>query len=239
MDIRKTLGMVSSSDPVVRERAAVALGESVSPEGVRALIRLLGDDILSVRAAAARALGKSGDPAALEPLLTAQGSAEDPFRQAVSAGLLQYGAKHDIVPKLLARTRSTNPYARKAAVWVLGELRDLRAVAAVTEALKDEQDFVRSAAGFAVVKLKAKQQESAKPVKPSEVAPAKGRNLIDAFATFDWKKWLGKPPEVVKVEPPVRFTLKEHLDQLAKIDFEGDKKHKFTPPKKDNGMLAR
>ncbi len=237
MDANGIIATLESGDPAVRERAARALGDMAGPEPVRALIRLLDDNHLAVRVAAARALGKSKDRAALQPLIAAQGSSDDPFRQAVSETLRQYGAIYDIVPDLLARAKSPNPYSRKAAVWVLGELRDLRAFDAVTAALEDEKDFVRSAAGFAVGKLKAKQQATVKPVKPSVEPPFEIR--LGPSLKFDLAKFFGRWKDPAPVEPPVRLTLKEHLDRLAKLDFEGDKKHKFTPPKKDNGMLAR
>lgn len=204
MDANGIIASLSSGDPARRERAAGALVDMSDAEAVRGLIRLLEDNHLEVRVAAARALGKSKDRAALEPLLTAQRSSDDPFRQAVSETLLQYGASFDIVPDLLARTKSPNPYSRKAAVWVLGELQDLRAFDAVSEALKDEKDFVRFAAGFAITKLRAKQQETLK-----------------------------------REKPPATLPLQELLNQFAKVDFQGDKKHRFTPPRKDNGMLAR
>jgi len=140
-------------DTATRMALAISLGDSASPTAAETLARLLDDSVQSVKVAAARSLGLRGQYDSVAPLMAVHGSPDDYFRQTVADSLVLLGAKFDIVPDLLANTDSENPYRRKASIWVLGELHDMRAYHAACAALSDEAEFVRRAAAFALGKF--------------------------------------------------------------------------------------
>lgn len=129
----------------VRFAAAQAL---VKLQGVKALIKALGDGDENVRIEAARALGNLGDARAVEPLSEALCDSDFHVQLIAAEALVKMHAVVTLI-EALGTGHSGVPYAAEA----LGELKDARAVAPLIKALKDSQRLVRDAAAHALGKL--------------------------------------------------------------------------------------
>ncbi len=169
------------SETAVQNTQATALAE---------LVRLLSDDSVDVRIAVAKSLGNVGDRSVVGPLIAAQETENDVVRQAVSSSLLNLGARFDIVPELLERASAPNCYARKAALWVLGELRDPRGLPSVSVALRDKEAVVRLTAAYAVGKfanaIEADQAVAQLIILAALSASGKKESSLKVLATLDW-----------------------------------------------------
>lgn len=123
-----------------RVLAATALGLTGKSAAVTTLLRLLGDPHPKVKANAARALGAIGNKRATLPLgaILADPVSRAPVRQATAEALGRLGDP-DGVAILLQATGETDPHVRKAAVVALGDLKDPRAVSALSLLVKDPE----------------------------------------------------------------------------------------------------
>jgi HEAT repeat protein len=130
-----------------RAHALRILGELKLPHSVPALLTALEDRDPDVRNVAARSLGRMKLQAAEEALIGLLGN-----DQAVSARIaaicIEMGPR--TAPLLIKTTREGSPKARFWAAKILGEIRDARAVRALSDALLDPDPEVRSAATWAL-----------------------------------------------------------------------------------------
>jgi HEAT repeat protein/cyclophilin family peptidyl-prolyl cis-trans isomerase len=97
--------LLTDREPVVRARAALALGRVGLPEAVDPLARLLADADVNVRQTAAFALGLLGDGGARTPLLPALGDASPLVQGRAAEALGLIGDKSD-APAIAAMVRA-------------------------------------------------------------------------------------------------------------------------------------
>ena len=132
-------------------RALVVEALSLTEEGRRSpkLAKALDDQAGMVKAAALKALGRTKNPS-VRPLLE-QGLKDElsAVQLAAAAGLFSLGQTKywDQIRQIAG---SMNPEERAAALRVLGELKDSRALPILVEALKNPQPSVRGAAAAAL-----------------------------------------------------------------------------------------
>jgi HEAT repeat protein len=144
-------------DDLVRDQAAVALGDLGDPGAVAALIAALKDNQSKVRIAAAGALGQIGAPSAVEPLIAALKDKENGMSVAAAQALKKIGPP--AFKMLIAMLEGESWDVRTAAAEALGQISArlenniLRAevVAALGTALKDNMS--RAAAADALEKI--------------------------------------------------------------------------------------
>ena len=187
------------------------------------------------------ALGKIGDERVVAPLIQMTSDSNDEFRQQLAVALIALGKRFEIIGQLLERLQSTNAYARKAAVYLLGELADARGFAPVCKALDDPDAIVRSAAAFALGKF---PNSDATLILAETQSSDPDQNVRNAAAFSRMKlllrhRHLGSSNIfVIPTDRSYEDSPSIRLKDLAEIDFLGDKMRKFTPPQKDNGMIA-
>lgn len=150
---------------VVREAAAVALGERGDTEAVRQLVGRLTDPHAGVRRVAAEALGKLEDPEALPGLLEAMADADPDVRKAAERSLRALVAVDhpDTVSELLGGLRHPAARVRLIAAEHLGRLGAREASGPLTDLLnnRSEADGVREAAATALGRIRDPRAVSA------------------------------------------------------------------------------
>ena len=143
--------LASDGDGMVRAAAAQALGELKAPGTAEVLIKALGaDPDERVRAAAAWGLGQVRDEAALAPLLEAE--KHDDLR-AVREAARDALSEWPTFSLVAALQGSPHPEARAAAAEIIGRLGYVSAIPALSGALGDQEEAIRSAALEALRRL--------------------------------------------------------------------------------------
>lgn len=144
--LNELLEACDSRNPVVRFRAAWALGHTRDPRAFETLLRLTDDPDKGVRYDATLALGMLGDPRALQPL-TAYFWSRDESRPGAD-GLCRLGLVS--VPVLEDALRRGDPDLRWTAARVLGwlaeEHQDPRCIELLRGCLEDADREVREEA---------------------------------------------------------------------------------------------
>ena len=133
----------------LRNSAVRALGGINDPRVVDPLIKALDD--AAVRDSAAIALGEIKDPRAVEPLIKILKAKDHSGGSSVAAALIKMGAPS--VEPLAQALNDNDQVVRRLAVIALGEIKDPKAIGALTERLKDESPEVRQAAQEAIEKI--------------------------------------------------------------------------------------
>ncbi len=135
----------------VRAAAANALAKLQQPEAVEPLVQALASDANEdVRGAAAESLGDLHSPDALPPLLEARSNDPSPkVRSATDDALNEF----DLQELTEALEEDDDPSVRAAAAQVLGERGDPSAIDELVNALQDDEEQVREAAGEALRQL--------------------------------------------------------------------------------------
>jgi HEAT repeat protein len=121
-----------------RAEAAEHLGLAGSHGAVEPLVALLEDPVPEVRLRAARALGALGGQAALRPLIDAL-SRPDRWSALRIADILT-SAGREAVSEIVERWEELDVPARRAAVEVLGQVRELSAVPFLLTCLRESED---------------------------------------------------------------------------------------------------
>jgi HEAT repeat protein len=144
-----------------RAEAAELLGNLRSPKSVPVLVDALGDPCEDVRTVAARSLASIRDPAAIPALADALNEPSRWTLSMVAENLMVMGA--EAVPPLIALVdRGDAHNACIAAVQILGEIRDPRAVAPIVEVLHGAENLnMRAQAAAALGKLGGAAAEAA------------------------------------------------------------------------------
>ena len=136
------------------------LGPAAGP-AIPALVKALGDENGSVRDSAARALGKIGPPAraALPALRKALTDKHEDTRvdAALSLWRLDPSSAGAALPVIVEMLVAKHPQRRVTGALVLGQMGPAakKAIPALKEALKDEDEDVRKAAAEALKKIQA------------------------------------------------------------------------------------
>jgi HEAT repeat protein len=143
----------------VRAQAARSLGAVGGEKAVDALLEAFGKEGESpeVRAALAEALGQAGDPRAVDPLMAAL---EDPERQVgrgVAGALVALGGP--AVGPLTTVLKHKDPMMRLKAIWILGQIKDMRAVRPLIDTLDDPDERVVKHVGDSLVKITGHMRE--------------------------------------------------------------------------------
>lgn len=131
-----------------RAHALRILGELKLPHSVPTLLAALDDRDPDVRNVAARSLGRMKLQAAEEALIGLLGKHDQGVSARIAAICIEMGPR--TAPLLIKTTREGSPKARFWAAKILGEIRDARAVRALSDALLDPDPEVRSAATWAL-----------------------------------------------------------------------------------------
>ena len=146
----------------VREAAILALGRIGGDRAVEFLITFLeaqlaaapdpSQDSAVLRDAAVSALGIAGDQRALQPLIRALETREEGLVGRAAGALSNLGERGAVPALLTALDESDNSDDRFRLVSALGWLEDRRSLAALIEALREEEP-VRGGAGWALRRL--------------------------------------------------------------------------------------
>jgi HEAT repeat protein len=140
---------LSDASAFVRTLAVEGLGRLKSPSRFTLLKAALKDPAAMVRLAALKALGRSGDRSMI-PLLEPALTDEQTSVRIAAAGALVMLGKADAWNRIVEAAKVPNPEERGAALRMLGELKDLRALAILRPSLQDPQPSVRGAAAMAL-----------------------------------------------------------------------------------------
>ncbi len=203
--VEPVMAMLKDSDMFVRDAAAFALGDLKDPRAIGPLVAAMGEQS-QVASAAAQSL-KSFGAAGLDALIAAMKD-PDGRRRATAAFSLNDSKDPRVIPALFealkdgavapsargalsGMSKAAYPHALKylqsedavlrgEAAWVLGQIKDRRAAAALVKALEDPEEKVRKSAHSALIEIAGKdlgadpaawRRWAQPPPKPS--APAK------------------------------------------------------------------
>ncbi len=149
-DVRDGLNELNSTIPQRRENAAQHLGNMGNPLAVPGLIMRLKDQNTAVWIAATEALGKIGDERGVEPLMDVLAryyetshpfgleQINDPPDHKISRALIQIGS--NAIPALTKGLKCPTPNMRIAIALILGRIKDKEAIAALIEAIGDNNN---------------------------------------------------------------------------------------------------
>ncbi len=148
------LAAVEADDPLVRRRAAQALGQLGDIRNRGALVARLGDANTLVRFNAAAALATMGDADGIRFLFAALEN-DDPILRANAVRYLTEVQRHSssVQTQLLQALRHDSPLARAGSAQVLGDAGVTVALAELIEATRDASPEVRRSAAIALGKL--------------------------------------------------------------------------------------
>jgi FOG: HEAT repeat len=149
-DLASLRSALRNSNPDVRWRAALALGQAHDAKAVSELALLLRDPNVLVQRSAADALATIGNSAAAQALTGALGTPQASVNQVTMAALEKIG--EPAVPAL-ALDSSSNALSRQNAATVLGFIGSPKAGAAVQLAVVDANPDVRSKAQWALAEI--------------------------------------------------------------------------------------
>jgi len=147
--ISRLLALLHSSDPTLRQTAALSLGKIASAEAAAGLMEALRDPDPLVRQYSAWALGNLGDhapSAALSPLLSLINDPALAVADTAAEAIGQIGAGTDNVSQLLTLIREGPTHSRQAAALALESLESPLSYDALLHALGDEDADVRQRA---------------------------------------------------------------------------------------------
>lgn len=145
------LSNVRDKRPAMRETVVHILGIIGSPTAAHVLIEALNDPVPAVRLQAAKALGRVGDPAAVPALLSALHGADEQMGSQIFSSLVKLGSM--AVPVLLQESKSNSAWMRWHANRALGEIRDIRALPVLVNALQDPDHAVAWVAAKSLVQF--------------------------------------------------------------------------------------
>jgi HEAT repeat protein len=140
---------LSDGSALVRALAVEGLGRLKAGRQSLRLRKAVEDQAGMVRAAALKVLGHSGDRTVL-PLVESRLNDEQALVQVTAAGALVMLGKQDGWNRLRQASDASNPEERAAALRMLGELKDSRALQVLQESLTHPQPSVRGAAAAAL-----------------------------------------------------------------------------------------
>jgi HEAT repeat protein len=135
------LAGLGSENPVIREDMALLARRAESEDVVQALVGLLEDPVEEVRVRAVESLGILGDPGAVEALVACLAGSEGRVQRATIDALGQIRDERAVEP-LVAHVSQADTVPLNA-VWALGELGDIRAMALLA-GLRDHPDLLVS-----------------------------------------------------------------------------------------------
>ena len=168
-------------DPGVRAAAATALGKIRDPNAVQPLTDALQDEEPSVQIASALALADFGDASAVPYLiqLSQRSTAEEVAKAEAAKARLEKGTEAAKPPATAAKAAEPVPppdkrfEVREAVTRALGRMADKpgAALSAVTAALDDPNEAVRTAACEALGQLRQKDSVSALSARLRDVSP--------------------------------------------------------------------
>ena len=137
-EVREQVDLLENALPLVRQRAAEALGEIKHKSAVPHLIQALKDPVWQVRGHAAEALGKIGHVSAVPNLAKALQGEKEHFevrwRAATALGKIGH---ESAVPHLVKALQDEYSPVREEAVEALGRIGHESAVPSLVKALKD------------------------------------------------------------------------------------------------------
>lgn len=136
----------------VRRDAVQALGELQAGAAVKPLLAALRQDwSVEVQTRAAEALGRIKDPRAVPFLIDCLQSIIPTLKRKAADSLVHLGAAS--VEPLCVALQDLDPAVQEDAAWILGEIRDRRAMPHLISAMADESWEVRRAALEALQKI--------------------------------------------------------------------------------------
>ncbi|MDI6781604.1 MAG: HEAT repeat domain-containing protein, partial [bacterium] len=149
---------------IIRGKAVHAIGEIGSIEATDAIIRMCKDEDKSVQKEAIIALGKIRAIKAVPLLINIlvhptedkeiacdSDSSKDKYMKLAIWSLIEIGTPSTM--PLLRILRDKNPQVRQYAAYGLGEIRDMRAISSLIEALTEEDELPRRDISSALVKM--------------------------------------------------------------------------------------
>jgi HEAT repeat protein len=145
------IAALQDEDGEVRWDAAKALGNLKDSRSVEPLIAALKDTYWAVQEEAMNALSAVRDPRAIQPLIDFIKQRGSSTWNAMQA-LARFGDAS--VEPLIATINNDVPRVRADVIWVLGSIRNSRAVDPLINALKDKDRFVRKCAAEALMRIK-------------------------------------------------------------------------------------
>lgn len=126
------------------------------------LVEAIKDENMLVRSNAILILSKRSPSEALEPLIEALKDDEYIVKTNAMVAIAAFGQQ--VVERMISALNDENPDVRAGAAWVLGELKDVRAVEALEKVAQDEYPLARIQAKASLLAMKRgpKAEEKAK-----------------------------------------------------------------------------
>lgn len=134
----------------VKKAAISALGKLKSKKVLDNFIMLLDDKDESIRELAVISLGETGDEKAVKPLINAYFDSCSSMQNEVLESLVQIGEATEIIDNL----NNGDKNIRKEIAFILGEIKDKKAVVPLTNSLSDGHRYVRGAAAIALGEIR-------------------------------------------------------------------------------------
>lgn len=139
------------------------------------LTEALKDKHMLVRSNAVMLLSKRSPAEAVEPLIEALKDDEYLVKSNAMVALASFGRQ--IFDRMLEALSDANPDVRAGSAWVIGEMKDQRAVAALEKVAQDDYPLARiqakaSLMAMGVIKPKPKKEEQNVPPAEAAEAPA-------------------------------------------------------------------
>jgi HEAT repeat protein len=145
------MAMLEHRNPAVRVLVADVLGSIADPRALDGLTRALEGRDRRVRLAAIAAIGRLNTQAAVARLLEALESGDTEFADIAARSLVNAGTA--ISQHIIDLLRAPNSELRTRAARILGQIREPLALAPLTSALRDTDEWVRAAAALALGNL--------------------------------------------------------------------------------------
>ncbi len=138
--IQSLVKRLDHPDSSVRQKSAWVLAELEASGAVGPLMQALADEDPAVRGVVAWALGEIKEPSAIQALSRSLDEDPDPLvREMAARSLGEMEHPMSFLP-LLPALQDSNLGVRRAAVWALGDLRDLRAISVLSDILLGSKD---------------------------------------------------------------------------------------------------
>ena len=137
------------------------------------LVEALKDKHMLVRSNAVMLLSKKPPQESVEPLIEALKDKDYLVKSNAMVALSSFG--HQIFDRMLTALSDPDPDVRAGAAWILGELKDPRAIDALEKAAKDDYPLARiqakaSLMSMGVIKPKKSEKKAESAEKPEETS---------------------------------------------------------------------
>ncbi|MEP6574086.1 MAG: M56 family metallopeptidase [Gemmatimonadota bacterium] len=211
------IGALRDPSPHVREMAVLALGALGDPRAIPSLALMTRDPEASVRSVTTCALGFIGGEAAARVLAEMLANETDAHTRSMAAGNLGGVPSEAGLAALLTALHDSSAEIRRSATYSLGRLADVRAVEALGQALRTD-DEVEVRQGIAMALGRFSVPAAAAALVPAVSDPDASVRVMAVAALGQVGDARGAPALIAALDDPthqVRLTAVESLNKLS------------------------